>query len=86
MPAVASLVNPRTLAILAFSTKTQMGKGDKKSKKGKIWRGSYGVSRNKRAIKARLKRLSSRPAAPSVAVEEKPKAKRTPRKKEAATE
>jgi 30S ribosomal protein S31 len=22
-----------------------MGKGDKKTKKGKIWRGSYGVSR-----------------------------------------
>ncbi len=63
-----------------------MGKGDKKSKKGKIWRGSYGVSRNKRAIKARLKRLSTRPAAPSVATEEKPKAKRAPRKKEAAAE
>lgn len=60
-----------------------MGKGDKKSKKGKIWKGSYGVSRNKRAIKARLKRLSSRPAAPAA---EKPKAKRATKKKEAAAE
>lgn len=62
-----------------------MGKGDKKSKKGKIWKGSYGVSRNKKAIKLRLKRVHSRPAAPA-ASEEKPKAKRTPRKKEASAE
>lgn len=25
-----------------------MGRGDKKSKKGKIWRGSYGKTRNKK--------------------------------------
>ncbi|MBL7857118.1 MAG: 30S ribosomal protein THX [Cyclobacteriaceae bacterium] len=37
-----------------------MGKGDKKSKKGKIWRDSYGNSRRKRTIKARLKRVSSK--------------------------
>ena len=66
-----------------------MGRGDKKTKKGKISIGSYGVSRNKRAIKARLKRVSSaKPvavaAAVAVAVEEKPKVKRAPRKKEAA--
>ncbi len=61
-----------------------MGKGDKKSKKGKIWKGSYGVSRNKKAIKSRLKRLNSRPAAAAASSEEKPKAKRAPRKKEAA--
>jgi len=36
-----------------------MGKGDKKSKKGKRWKGSYGVSRNRKAIKARLKRTAS---------------------------
>ncbi|MBL7851503.1 MAG: 30S ribosomal protein THX [Cyclobacteriaceae bacterium] len=60
-----------------------MGKGDKKSKRGKIWKGSYGVSRNKRALKARLKRISSQPAAPAA---EKPKAKRATRKKEAAAE
>ena len=62
-----------------------MGKGDKKSKKGKIWRASYGVSRNRKTIKARLKRLASRPAAalPETATD-KPKAKRASRKKEAA--
>ncbi len=25
-----------------------MGKGDKKTKRGKLWRGSYGKSRNKK--------------------------------------
>lgn len=68
-----------------------MGRGDKKSKKGKIWNGSYGVSRNKKAIKARLKRVNSKSAAvpvvaAAVVAEEKPKAKRAPRKKEAAAE
>lgn len=68
-----------------------MGKGDKKSKKGKISIGSYGVSRNKKKIKARLKRVKSKAvaaqAAPAAAVvEEKPKAKRAPRKKEPAAE
>ncbi|MBL7846739.1 MAG: 30S ribosomal protein THX [Cyclobacteriaceae bacterium] len=64
-----------------------MGRGDKKSRKGKIAIGSYGVSRNKKGIKARLKRVNSRPAAATeVATEEKPKAKRTTRKKEAAAE
>ena len=61
-----------------------MGRGDRKSKKGKVWNGSYGVSRNKKAIKARLKRVSSKKPAGAAAVEEKPKAKRAPRKKEAA--
>lgn len=37
-----------------------MGKGDKKSKKGKRWRKSYGVSLNRNAIKARLKRASTK--------------------------
>ncbi|HBK87399.1 MAG: 30S ribosomal protein THX [Cyclobacteriaceae bacterium] len=60
-----------------------MGRGDKKSKKGKIRLGTYGVSRNKKLIKARLKRVASRPAA-AVAVEAKPKAKRVVRKKESA--
>ncbi|NOT76682.1 MAG: 30S ribosomal protein THX [Cyclobacteriaceae bacterium] len=61
-----------------------MGRGDRKSKKGKVWNGSYGVSRNKKAIKARLKRVTSTKPASAAAVEEKPKAKRAPRKKEAA--
>ncbi len=65
-----------------------MGRGDRKSKKGKVWNGSYGVSRSKKAIKARLKRVSSKKPGTVTAVEEKPKAaaKRVPRKKEAATE
>ena len=66
-----------------------MGKGDKKSKKGKISIGSYGVSRNKKAIKARLKRGGQKPAAPAVLavpVEVKPKAKRAPKKKASAAE
>ncbi len=29
-----------------------MGKGDRRSKRGKIWRGSFGNSRLKRAVKA----------------------------------
>ncbi|MFZ5970369.1 MAG: 30S ribosomal protein THX [Bacteroidota bacterium] len=37
-----------------------MGKGDKKSKKGKRWRHSFGVSRNRQAIKAKLKRNASK--------------------------
>jgi ribosomal small subunit protein bTHX len=63
-----------------------MGRGDKKSKKGKIWKGTYGVSRNKKSIKARLKRGTIKPAAvvEVAAVVEKPKVKRTPKKKEAA--
>ena len=65
-----------------------MGRGDRKSKKGKVWNGSYGVNRNKKAIKARLKRVASKkPAASATVVAEKPKAvaaKRAPRKKEAA--
>ncbi|CAN5380459.1 hypothetical protein BH09BAC3_BH09BAC3_13690 [soil metagenome] len=66
-----------------------MGRGDRKSKKGKVWNGSYGVTRNKKAIKARLKRVASKkPAAATAAVADKPKvaAKRAPRKKESAAE
>lgn len=55
-----------------------MGKGDKKSKKGKVWRGSFGVSRNRKAIKARLKRAVS--AKPAVAVETSAQTPAKPRK------
>jgi ribosomal small subunit protein bTHX len=44
-----------------------MGKGDKKSKKGKRWRHSFGVSRNKNAIKAKLKRTASKKTAAAAA-------------------
>ncbi|HEU5291380.1 MAG TPA: 30S ribosomal protein THX [Cyclobacteriaceae bacterium] len=61
-----------------------MGKGDKKSKKGKRWKGSYGVSRNKSSIKARLKRASSKKvSSTSSSADAAPKAKRTSKKKEA---
>jgi ribosomal small subunit protein bTHX len=50
-----------------------MGRGDKKSKKGKRYKGSYGVSRNRRAIKARLKRAASKKAAAADASPSKPR-------------
>lgn len=53
-----------------------MGRGDKKSAKGKRTIGSFGVSRNKNKIKARLKRSASKKpvvAAAAEAVEVKPK-------------
>lgn len=37
-----------------------MGRGDKKTAKGKRFKGSFGVSRNKSAIKAKLKRTASK--------------------------
>ena len=61
-----------------------MGKGDKKSKKGKRWRGSYGNSRKRSQIKARKKRnIAVKPLVIAVeaVVEVKPKAKRTTKKK-----
>ncbi len=56
-----------------------MGRGDKKTAKGKRTIGSFGNSRSKDAIKARLKRTASKktadaPAAPA-------KAKKVARKK-----
>lgn len=65
-----------------------MGRGDKKSKRGKIAIGSYGVSRNRKKIKAHLKRSTSKPAAAvaEAVAPEKPKAKRVTKKKEAASE
>ena len=57
-----------------------MGRGDKKSKKGKRWKGSFGVSRSKNSIKARLKRSTTKKVT-SEAAAEAPKAKRTPKKK-----
>jgi 30S ribosomal protein S31 len=56
-----------------------MGRGDKKSKKGKIAKGSYGNSRNKKAIKASLKRNVSKKNASSA--EGAVKQKRTIKKK-----
>ena len=66
-----------------------MGRGDKKTRKGKIWKGSYGVSRRRKAIKGKLAPVTAKAVVPVpvvVTVEEKPKAKRTPKKKEPAAE
>jgi len=60
-----------------------MGKGDKKTKKGKISMDSYGNSRRKKAIKAKLRRTASKKSAPAVSSPEaaaKPK-RTTPKKK-----
>jgi 30S ribosomal protein S31 len=58
-----------------------MGKGDKKSKKGKIAIGSYGNTRKRNAIKAKLKRGVSRKPAEAAGTEAPAKAKRTVKKK-----
>jgi 30S ribosomal protein S31 len=58
-----------------------MGKGDKKSKKGKIAKGSYGNNRKRNAIKAKLKRSASRKAAEPVGSETQAKPRRTVKKK-----
>jgi len=74
-----------------------MGKGDRKSRKGKLWLGSYGNSRKRSSIKSRLRRRLSpdKPVAVAAAAveavevvhrpvgagEAKPKVKRTVKKK-----
>jgi ribosomal small subunit protein bTHX len=50
-----------------------MGRGDKKSKKGKRYKGSFGVSRNRKLIKAMLKRAASKKPASSEATSSKPR-------------
>lgn len=58
-----------------------MGRGDKKSKKGKRWKGSFGVNRNRKSIKARLKRGSSKKTSDSASEGAAAKPKRTAKKK-----
>ncbi len=59
-----------------------MGRGDKRTKKGKIAIGSFGNSRKRKSAK----KATVAPKAEVVvsAVDVKPKAKRAPKKKEAA--
>ena len=59
-----------------------MGRGDKKTAKGKRFKGSFGVSRNKKAIKAKLKRSTSKKTT-AVAAEAPAKPKRAAAKKKA---
>ncbi|PYP31140.1 MAG: 30S ribosomal protein THX [Gemmatimonadetes bacterium] len=41
-----------------------MGKGDRRTKRGKIYRGTHGNSRSRKKEKARKKRAQSRSAEP----------------------
>jgi ribosomal small subunit protein bTHX len=56
-----------------------MGRGDKKSAKGKRTIGSFGKARSRKAIKARLKRVVSKKATTTAATPAK--VKKTARKK-----
>lgn len=58
-----------------------MGRGDKKSKKGKRSKGSFGVNRNRKSIKAKLKRSTSKKSADGASAEAASKPKRTAKKK-----
>jgi ribosomal small subunit protein bTHX len=59
-----------------------MGRGDIKTAKGKRTKGSFGVSRNKKAIKARLKRVASKKVgAPKTEEAKVAKPRKTARKK-----
>ena len=58
-----------------------MGKGDKKSKKGKIAMGSYGNSRKRNAIRTKLKRNASKKSTESAGAETPAKPRRTVKKK-----
>ncbi len=56
-----------------------MGRGDKKSAKGKRTKGSYGNSRNRKKIKAKLIRTASKKKT-AAGAEAKPKAKKAAKK------
>jgi 30S ribosomal protein S31 len=58
-----------------------MGKGDKKTKKGKIAKGSFGNSRKRNAIKAKSNRAASKKAPEPVGADVPAKPKRTAKKK-----
>ncbi|MBK5277395.1 MAG: 30S ribosomal protein THX [Bacteroidia bacterium] len=60
-----------------------MGRGDKKTKKGKISIGSFGVSRKRKKAKKNVAPVAKAEVVVSEVVV-KPKAKRAPKKKEAA--
>ena len=64
-----------------------MGKGDKRSKRGKITIGSYGNSRRKRAVKSAgtaeaPKKAAAKKAAPKKDAAKKPAAKKATKKEE----
>jgi ribosomal small subunit protein bTHX len=60
-----------------------MGRGDKKSKKGKRAIGSFGNSRSRKKIKERLKRTASKkPTVIAMGEETKPKVRKVAKRKE----
>ena len=59
-----------------------MGRGDKKTKKGKIAIGSFGNSRRRKSAKKVV--VAAKTEVTMGSVDVKPKAKRVPKKKEAA--
>ena len=59
-----------------------MGRGDKKSKKGKRAIGSFGNSRSRSKIKARLKRTASKKSTVVAGETAKPKTRKVAKKKE----
>jgi len=59
-----------------------MGRGDKKSAKGKRTLGSFGVARNRKATKTKLKRTASKKVATTAEVVAKPKKTATRKKAE----
>ncbi len=61
-----------------------MGRGDKKSAKGKRTIGSFGNTRSRKKIKARLKRVASVKKSAVAGADEKPKVKRVVKKKDSA--
>jgi ribosomal small subunit protein bTHX len=61
-------------AIIADNYSNSMGRGDKKSAKGKRTIGSFGVSRSKKKIKEQIKRAASKkPVVAAETTEAKPK-------------
>ncbi len=61
-----------------------MGRGDKKSRKGKIAIGSFGNSRRRKSAKKKVVVAPVKTEVVISPVDVKPKAKRAPKKKEAA--
>ncbi len=58
-----------------------MGRGDKKTKKGKIWKGSFGNSRPKAKGPAVTPKTTEKVVSETVEVKAKPKKKVAPKKK-----
>lgn len=71
------------IVIIALESLFLMGRGDKKTRKGKITLGSYGTTRRRSSIKAKIKRAESRRVAESAStIAETPaKARKATRKK-----